>query len=499
MTALVFCDGFDKYGPPGNISFSAVGEWSLTQGGPVVGAPLSSLGFSWTWGNIVQIDAPLLVPCTRVAGSMRYQITAGTTGSSLSFILGASYAFTINFSAAAGTSISLRTGNSGGTLIATGGTVASATTHIISWDITVGAAAAYAIYLDGILIFSGTGNTGNGLTSVNTVELFNSAAGRFAVDDLVVMNASDPAYNSSILTSAPVVETTFPNNDVQTQFINDGNVLWADGLSANGVSRTGSQIGLGATNQMVLLKVVPVVNCTLVSVSVMPSVNASAVKIRAAVYSDSAGSPNALLGSSAEVTGLIAATMTLPLLTPLAVTAGTPLWLGFNCDVNTNFFIYQTTPAVGRSRTATFTSPLPNPAGAMGSASSVLIWGNCINPSENFASVLLNPPLGTAGSQLRSNTVGQEDLYEFPALASTPTVIYGCMVKGFLGKSDSGPRLVSFNTKSGVANSTGSTPNQSLSTTVQWQKSAFDLDPGTGLAWTQSGINAAKSGMSVTG
>jgi hypothetical protein len=125
------------------------------------------------------------------------------------------------------------------------------------------------------------------------------------------------------------------------------------------------------------------------------------------------------------------------------------------------------------------------------------IWGNCTGAASNYASEMLNPPLGTAQSQIHSATVAQEDLYKFPALLTTPSTIYGCAVKGFVSKSDSGARTVSFNTKSGGSDSAGSAPSQAMSTTNQWQRSYFDVDPATGVAWTRAGLNAASSGVSV--
>jgi len=113
------------------------------------------------------------------------------------------------------------------------------------------------------------------------------------------------------------------------------------------------------------------------------------------------------------------------------------------------------------------------------------------------ASEALNPPLGTVAAQIHSATVAQEDLYTFPALVTTPSTIYGVAIKAFVAKSDSGARTVSLNMKSGSSDSTGSSAGQAMSTTNQWQRSFFDVDPATGVAWTRAGLNAASSGVSV--
>lgn len=91
--------------------------------------------------------------------------------------------------------------------------------------------------------------------------------------------------------------------------------------------------------------------------------------------------------------------------------------------------------------------------------------------------------------------MGHKDLYDFPAV--TADTIFDVVVRGFVSKSDSGARTMDFNMKSGVTDSAGSHPGQALATSPQWQRSRYATDPATGVAWTVSGLNAAKSGMSV--
>jgi hypothetical protein len=367
--------------------------------------------------------------------------------------------------------------------------------------VTIGAAGAYAFYLDGVALFSGTGNTGNGQTSVNTI-VFNIGAGLVGIiDDFVLFNPADPAYNSSVLTASVVVETQFPNSDTQTQFTNDGNVLWPTGIAANGVYQgTPGTTGAITGNTLFLLKFTPVINCTLNSLTLGGNtVTLGTSKWRGVAYADSAGSPGALLSSGTEIVGWTLNTaLTLPLTTPQALTAGTPVWLGVINDTSATNLKLVDVSNIGRRVNNTYTSGAPGTAGAMtGGQSTVWLWGNCTGAAANWASEMLNPPLGTAQSQIHSSTVGQEDLYGFPALVTTPSTIYGVAVKGFVAKSDSGARTVSLNMKSGASDSTGSAPSQAMSTTNTWQRSFFDTDPATGLAWTQSGLNNAKSGVSV--
>lgn len=501
MTALVFIDGFDKYGPAGNVNAASaiVGEWSGTA--PTIVAPLSSLGYAIQIPNS-SMSAALPSSLARISGSIRFQIAPGsTTGNSrLFFQNGASSVFSINFDAGAGGQIQLRTGSVIGTIVNSGGAVGTGATHVLQFDVTIGASAAYTFNLDGILLFSGTGNTGNGQASLNTVLMSQTSNISLWVDDLCLYDPTHAAYNSAIMTQNVVVETQFPSGDNQTQFTNDGNVIPPAGIAVRGVYRVTGTASFPGANQLLLIKITPVANCTLNSVSMIPNVSAGAAKFKAVIYADSAGSPGALANTGTEVVGCTSGTtLTLPLSTPQALTSGTSYWIGLITDTSISYQQYDATTNLSIRKANTYTSGAPNPAGGGFTVGqpTLLIWGNATGAATNWPSVSLNPPLGTSAAQVHSATVGQEDLFTFPVLASNPTAIYGGAVKAFMSKSDSGSRTASLNMKSGATDSTGSNAGQGLSTTKQWQGSIYDLDPGTGAAWTNAGVNDAKSGVSV--
>jgi len=218
------------------------------------------------------------------------------------------------------------------------------------------------------------------------------------------------------------------------------------------------------------------------------------------LYADSSGAPGALLNTGTEVVGVAAAVPTvLPFAAPSSLVGGTSYWIGLICDTGLTYQVADVAATnLTRNKNNTYTSGPPSPAGAgFSTLNTLYLWGNATGSVVNSPSVNLNPPLGTAASQIHANTVGQEDLYTFDPLTTNPSTIFGMSVKGFVSKSDAGARTVSLNSKSGASDTTGSAPSQSLATTSQWQGSYFDVDPATGLPWTLSGANAAKGGVSV--
>ncbi len=498
-TALVFVDGFDKYGPPGNVDIanSLLGEWSGTAFAVV--DPLSSAGYAVAAAGGFS-TASLPSSLTRIAGSVRYNPSLTSTNAGfIIFRTGATSVFALNINTSSNV-VEIRTGSQSGTVVASGGTAVVGVAHVLSWDVTIGASGAYNVYLDGVSIFSGTGNTGNGQSSVNLIGLGGNGAGSI-FDDLCVFDPAHAAYNSAVLTQNVVVETQFPSGDNQTQFVNDGNVVPAAGIAVRGVYRATAGIGSLAAGRVSLLKITPVVACTLNSVSLVPTVTSAGAKNKGVVYADSAGAPGALLSSGTEVVGVTnGATLTLPLVTPQSLSAGTSYWIGLINDTTLSPRQYDNgVTLLGIGKANTYGSGAPSPAGGSFTTGigTWMMWGNCTGAATNWASESLNPPLGTVASQVHSSNVGDEDLYTFPALSVTPTAIYGMAVKGFVSKSDAGTRTISFNTKSVASDSTGSNAGQSLSTTKQWQNSIYDADPATGVAWVAAGLNSAKSGQSV--
>ena len=509
MAALVLCEGFEKYGMVGVTSgIFLTGDWQFTGTGAFgLVSGLSANGIAMQIGNSAGIlTGNFPAAQSRVVGSLRFRCD------SPNLISGSVYiqlrnSTTANCSLMLPSStgvIELRTGTTGGALINSGGLIALGTIHSISWDITLGAAGAYSVYLDGVLLFSGTGNTGNGLTTSNNIQILNISNATGTVDDIVVVNPADPNYNSSILTSCPVVETKFPtSDDTPLQFRIDGNVIWPDGGAYQGVYSTASQLVSQTTpgaNFLFLERTIPVVNCTIGSISAVPSANSGAAKMRMVIYTDSGGVPGTLMSSGVEIIGATnTVVVTGALNTPQALTAGTPYWIGFITDSSFAMQVVESSLLIARKIANTYTSGPPSTAPAMTGGQSVIrFWGNCTGASTHYTSIGLVPQLGLPTSQLSEITIGEEDLFGFPALTTSGiSTIYGVGVKALMAKSDAGSRAINLNLKSGSTDSTGSLTGQVVSQTPQWYRSFYDLDPNTGAAWSVSGVNGSKSGFSI--
>lgn len=112
----------------------------------------------------------------------------------------------------------------------------------------------------------------------------------------------------------------------------------------------------------------------------------------------------------------------------------------------------------------------------------------------NFAQVDHNPP---GASYVASATVGQEDLYGFPALVSAPNHIYTAAVKIQALRSGAGARTVEVHTNSGSTDSAGTLAAVAPGATAGYFASYFDNDPDTAVPWTVAGLNAATAGPKV--
>jgi hypothetical protein len=362
--------------------------------------------------------------------------------------------------------------------------------HYLEFDVTIGSSASYNIYLDGVSILSGTGNTkGTSLNNyVNQFAFQGGNSGGFIFDDLYIFNTSGLTNNSVLLTN-PRIETQFPISDNQRQFSNNGNVLG----EVYSYPPPGYYPTIGA-NTMVFRKFTPVVNMTINSISFVPNVT-SVARVKAFLYTDNSGVPGTLITSGSEISGSFSGVTTSILSSSENLIAATPYWLGFITDVGFQCVVADLNI---QGYTASYTyGSIPSTAPTVTSGQpSWQIWGNCNGITQNWVVTSNNPPLDNFG-YISSNTPGNEDLYNFPNLSTHPTAIYTVSVKGYLKLSDTGNRSVDLRMKSSSTDSAGSNAGQIPGTAFGWFESFFDTDPATGIAWTESGINNAISGVKV--
>lgn len=103
-------------------------------------------------------------------------------------------------------------------------------------------------------------------------------------------------------------------------------------------------------------------------------------------------------------------------------------------------------------------------------------------------------------SYVESNTAAQQDTYEFGDLTTTPIKIEAVSVKTYCKKTDGGSRTF----KHVAIGDASVTPATATSAAVyasagSWRhlQSHFVVDPDTGVAWTEAGVNDAEFGFVI--
>ena len=490
--AVIFLEGFDKYGAVGsvaaNVEANLTAEWTTATNTITTVAGLSSTGSAVLLGSSGTLTKTLASNYSRLIGGLRFSDTLVAQAVLMQFRDGSTAQCSITLETTG--VIELRTGGSAGTALATGGSVSANSTHFLEWDITFGSSSSYQVWLDGVSLFSGTGNTRGGTSNnyANAIALVNGA-GSCTIDDLYLFDSTG-GTNNAVLNTSPRIETQFPTSDASVQFSFGAAILG----SAYQATSSVTSIGAGS---FILRGYTAAVGCVLNSVSMVPTTTSGSAKFKSCVYADSSGVPGSLLATGTEVVGCTSGTtLTSSFSSPPSLSASTKYWIGFINDTAINLQMSDT-HNLGCSKTNTYASGPPNPAGTMTfSQGSYLIWGNVSSTGANYYEVDINPPPGDL-SYVASSTVSNEDLYSFAALSTTPQNIYTMAVKGYIRKSDTGARTVSVVTSSSGSSSTGSNSGVTPATSYAWIDSFFDTDPHTSAAWTQTGLNAATSGVEV--
>jgi hypothetical protein len=504
--STIFIDGFDKYGPVGNSSnngnlSSLINlDWSFNYFGAFLGSIANGLSSTGTalafnpnngnsfWG----IGLNLSTSYTRLIGGFRMQ-TAHVSDCIFQFLNNGNPMCAIHVDTSG--VLHLETGGAAfnssysGTGIASGGSIGSGVTTYVEFDITFGSSGAYQIWLNGISLFSGTGNTANGQASCNEIgfgAIHGNTTLAFVVDDFYLFSSSGTT-NNAVLNTNPRIETQYPTGDFQTQFSAYTALL---GTSYSITTNTNAP----GANTIFMRRYQAQVAMTLNSVSCVPEASNGTANFKAVVYNDSSGSPSgAALAVGGQVTGTTSGTtLTSTFSSGVSLTSGNYYWIGFITD--TSVVLQETdTTSAGYSASNTYTSGAPTSPTMTPSQPSWNIWGNCSSYTVNHWAEAQNPNAGDL-SAIQSSTAGNEDLYSYPALTTNPVNIYTMAVKCCARLSTSGTRTIDCRVSSSGTDSAGSNPGQTPTGSYAFKDSYFDTDPHTSAAWTTSGVNAAYAG-----
>ena len=509
-------EGFDKYGPidmgAGQTSLTSLltaSEWTsaVISGSPAtmkIVAGLSSPGHALLIaGSSFNTGATTLSKTLgsnlgRIIGGVRLAATIGTSvpnyGITFSDAGTAQVSIVLNGSSG---QFSVVSGGMGGTTQGTStASVSSGVAHYLEWDITVGSSgAAYELWLDGAVILNSTGNTRGG-TANNTVNGIaftasgssTSTSNSWTIDDVYVFDTT--GSNNAVLLTSPRVETQFGTADSSVQFSAGASVIGQD------YSLTTSTNAPGA-NTIFLRQFIPPVNMTLNSVSCLPEATSVGANFKSVLYTDSGGGPNSLVATGTQTTGTTSGTkLTSAFSVGQALTGGTPYWIGFITDTSVVLALVDS-GITGQSKANTYASGAPASLSGMTTGQpDWLLVGNCTASASNYPSVTNNPPLGD-DSYVTSLTVGNEDLYTFPALSNAISAVYTVAMKAYVRKTDGGARTMSLDMKSGATDGNGSATGLTMSTSYAWITSYFQTDPNTAAPWTATALNAATSGYKI--
>jgi hypothetical protein len=498
--SFLFADGFDWLATAADITM----RWDTTSGALAlvtaantafgVGGGLANNGATPTltksWGSN---DATIF-------GTIRHKQGSGTVATScfyVQFLDTASAQVTLRWNE--DTSITVMSGGVGGTLL---GTVAAGAFAAGTWDswqfkvVIHNTAGSVEIRKNGsaspILSLTNV-NTRLGSTNAyaNKVTLGgNSASVSQQFDDFLLCSGTGAAPND--WTGDLRGFTEAPNGTAQSQWSYTPTTTTFGQTTTTGSSNS-------TTNNIWYISATSPVAGTVGSVQF--TLNATQTGgVNAALYdaTGAAGAPGALLAQSTGVTSPTAGTLTFTFASPPSVTKGQSLWIAVWTASSVTSAFATTTSWPRGLQTLTYTGTFPSTAGATVSTS---------NAPYAIASITLASAAQTINettqdgdtSYVYSSTVGQEDLYSFPTLASqsiSPATIAGVVPFAIMKRSDSGSRTVSVRCKSGSTDAAVLT-DAAVPLSYAFRGTMVALDPATGAAWTTSGVNAMSAGIKV--
>jgi hypothetical protein len=333
--------------------------------------------------------------------------------------------------------------------------------------------------------FSVTGINTRGGSTNNTANSVSITGANFAVimDDFLMFSSSGAAPNDWV-------------GDVRSvQLMPTANTAQKDFTPITTTREIGATINTLARSAGVeyWYSDTPTENGTITSLAI--SLNAAVTgHMKMGVYSsDSGGNPNALLGTSNEVTNPASGSNTFTFSSPVAITAGTKYWYAVHSDVAFTFKTSNSSPAAF-SLVRAYASGLIDPATGLTGAGALQADIVVSVLRANFDLVRETTEDGDT-TYVFDSTAGHYDLYDLQDLAVTPSSIVGVCARQFARKTDAGTRSGTTTVKSGATTQDQATFAQS--TSYQYLNSFMATDPNTSTAWTAAAVNALQVGPKV--
>jgi hypothetical protein len=212
--------------------------------------------------------------------------------------------------------------------------------------------------------------------------------------------------------------------------------------------------------------------------------------LKCSIFASSGTAPTTVLGSATVVTNPASGSNALTFGTPVAVAKGTQYWIGFDSDTASGTWSVASGTTGLQSTTAYASFPAASPTT---SAAAAVVCSLTISVGTNSSVVAEAQQDGTT-SYVIDSTVSHADFYNVAGIGSTPAGTIAVTTRGFVQKSDTGPRSTAMQLKSG-STTVQSTPAGSLSAGVwTWLYRTDVTDPNTGAAWTATAVNSAQIG-----
>jgi len=217
--------------------------------------------------------------------------------------------------------------------------------------------------------------------------------------------------------------------------------------------------------------------------------------VKLAIFSNNAGAPGTLLGTSSEILNPPASSIQpFTISSPPYLQKGIQYWIGLNQDATIGYNVVGTSGSwTGSTTYASW--PASNPTvttlGSVNIPGLILTFGAQYN-----VDLTSEAQQDGATTYVYDSTVNDADFYGIASIGVTPATVIAVTTRGFLQKSDAGSRSGAVQLKSGgtTVNSGGA----ALSTTFAWMWRTDTTDPATGSAWTTTGVNNAQIGPTVT-